>query len=75
LQSIECASLVVDNWKINESPNDQDAVSQLIQAAIDAGIARGAIADTHRLRARTRARPWIDSPEGRTRQRSCIVIA
>ncbi len=39
------AELVVDNWKINDSPNTQGAVSQLIQAAIDAGIARGAIDD------------------------------
>ena len=39
------AELVVDNWKINDSPNIQGAVSQLIQAAIDAGIARGAIDD------------------------------
>lgn len=40
------ADLVVDNWRINESPNIQGAVSQLIQAAIDLGIAREAIADT-----------------------------
>jgi SfnB family sulfur acquisition oxidoreductase len=54
------ADLVVDNWKINEKPNIQGAVSQLIQAAIDAGIARGAIDDAIDF-VKTRARPWIDA--------------
>jgi SfnB family sulfur acquisition oxidoreductase len=52
--------LVVDNWKINDTPNIQGAVSQLIQAAIDAGIARGAIDDAIDF-VKTRARPWIDA--------------
>ncbi|NNA20632.1 SfnB family sulfur acquisition oxidoreductase [Pseudomonas lundensis] len=54
------ADLVVDNWRLNESPNIQGAVSQLIQAAIDLGIAREAIADTVRF-VRERSRPWIDA--------------
>ena len=54
------ADLVVDNWRLNESPNIQGAVSQLIQAAIDLGIAREAIADTVRF-VRDRSRPWIDA--------------
>ena len=54
------ADLVVDNWRINESPNIQGAVSQLIQAAIDLGIAREAIADTISF-VRERSRPWIDA--------------
>ena len=54
------ADLVVDNWRINESPNIQGAVSQLVQAAIDLGIAREAIADTIRF-VRERSRPWIDA--------------
>ncbi|KMN17104.1 SfnB family sulfur acquisition oxidoreductase [Pseudomonas weihenstephanensis] len=54
------ADLVVDNWRINESPNIQGAVSQLIQAAIDLGIAREAIADTLSF-VRERSRPWIDA--------------
>ncbi|TVT81138.1 SfnB family sulfur acquisition oxidoreductase [Pseudomonas sp. H3(2019)] len=54
------ADLVVDNWRINDSPNIQGAVSQLIQAAIDAGIARGAIDDAISF-VRERARPWIDA--------------
>ncbi|ALI01700.1 SfnB family sulfur acquisition oxidoreductase [Pseudomonas sp. FW306-02-F02-AA] len=54
------ADLVVENWRINDSPNIQGAVSQLIQAAIDAGIARGAIDDAISF-VRERARPWIDA--------------
>ena len=54
------ADLVVDNCRLNESPNIQGAVSQLIQAAIDLGIAREAIADTVRF-VRERSRPWIDA--------------
>ncbi|EXF91215.1 monooxygenase [Pseudomonas fluorescens HK44] len=54
------ADLVVENWRINDNPNIQGAVSQLIQAAIDAGIARGAIDDAISF-VRERARPWIDA--------------
>ncbi|MDR6960777.1 SfnB family sulfur acquisition oxidoreductase [Pseudomonas brassicacearum] len=54
------AELVLDNWRINETPNVQGAISQLIQAAIDAGIARGAIDDAITF-VRERARPWIDA--------------
>lgn len=39
------AELVVDNWRQREVPNTQGAASQLIQAAIDAGIAEAAIDD------------------------------
>ncbi|NUT86004.1 SfnB family sulfur acquisition oxidoreductase [Pseudomonas corrugata] len=54
------AELVLDNWRINETPNVQGAISQLIQAAIDAGIARGAIDDAIAF-VRERSRPWIDA--------------
>ena len=54
------AELVVENWRIGETPNIQGAVSQLIQAAIDAGIARGALDDTIAF-VRERSRPWIDA--------------
>ncbi|MCU7648511.1 SfnB family sulfur acquisition oxidoreductase [Pseudomonas piscis] len=54
------SELVLDNWKINETPNVQGAASQLIQAAIDAGIAREALADAIRF-VRERSRPWIDA--------------
>lgn len=43
-----------------ESPSTQGAVAQIIQAAIDAGIARAALADTVKL-VREYARPWADS--------------
>lgn len=54
------AELVVETWTLGESPGIQGAVSQLIQAAIDAGIARGAIDDTISF-VRERSRPWIDA--------------
>ncbi|WP_434559324.1 SfnB family sulfur acquisition oxidoreductase [Pseudomonas sp. Z5-35] len=54
------AELVLDNWRINDTPNVQGAFSQLIQAAIDVGIARGAIDDAIAF-VRERARPWIDA--------------
>lgn len=41
-------------------PSSNGALSQIIQAAIDAGIARGAIAETIRF-VRNHTRPWIDS--------------
>ncbi|WP_457968641.1 SfnB family sulfur acquisition oxidoreductase [Pseudomonas sp. R4-84] len=54
------AELVLDNWRINDTPNVQGAFSQLIQAAIDLGIARGAIDDAIDF-VRKRSRPWIDA--------------
>jgi len=51
---------IVDNWRQGEVPNIQGAFSQLIQAAIDAGIARGAIDDSIAF-VRERSRPWIDA--------------
>ncbi|MBF4209597.1 SfnB family sulfur acquisition oxidoreductase [Pseudomonas donghuensis] len=54
------AELVIDTWKQGEVANIQGAASQLIQAAIDAGIAETAIADTI-VFVREKARPWIDA--------------
>ena len=54
------AQWVVENWRLNETPNIQGAVSQLIQTAIDVGIARGAITDTISF-VRERSRPWVDA--------------
>ena len=54
------AELVVDSSRLNDAPNIQGAVSHRIQAAIDLGIARGAIADTISF-VRERSRPWIDA--------------
>ena len=52
--------LVVHTWRAADTPTLQGAVSQLIQAAIDLGIARGALDDAIEF-VRTRARPWIDA--------------
>jgi SfnB family sulfur acquisition oxidoreductase len=54
------AALVIENWRVSLTPNIQGAVSQLIQAAIDAGIARAAIDDAIEF-VRERSRPWIDA--------------
>jgi alkylation response protein AidB-like acyl-CoA dehydrogenase len=43
-----------------ENPSSNGSISQLIQAAVDAGIARGAIEETISF-VRNHARPWLDS--------------
>jgi SfnB family sulfur acquisition oxidoreductase len=52
--------LVIENWKLGLAPSIQGAVSQLIQAAIDAGIAREAIDDSIAF-VKERSRPWIEA--------------
>lgn len=54
------AAQVVDIWRLGDSPHIQGAISQLIQAAIDAGIAEAAISDTVDF-VRARSRPWVDA--------------
>ncbi|NIF26413.1 SfnB family sulfur acquisition oxidoreductase [Pantoea sp. Tr-811] len=54
------AELVIDNWRQHDLPNIQGAVSQLIQAAIDAGIAEAAIDDAIAF-VREKARPWVEA--------------
>ncbi|MFJ4064008.1 SfnB family sulfur acquisition oxidoreductase [Pseudomonas sp. NPDC089996] len=54
------ADLVIDNWRQRDIPNIQGAASQLIQAAIDAGIAEAAIEDTIAF-VREKSRPWIEA--------------
>lgn len=51
---------VVAVWRHAGIPNLSGPVSQLIQAAIDAGIARGALADGLAF-VREKSRPWVDS--------------
>jgi SfnB family sulfur acquisition oxidoreductase len=46
--------------RVSDFPTLNGPVSQIIQAAIDAGIAKAAIADTLTF-VRTRSRPWVDS--------------
>ena len=54
------AELVVESWRLGDTPNIQGSVSQLIQAAIDAGIAEAAVEDAIAF-VRDKARPWIDA--------------
>ncbi|MBK4994659.1 SfnB family sulfur acquisition oxidoreductase [Pseudomonas sp. S37] len=54
------AELVIDNWRQRDIANIQGAASQLIQAAIDAGIAEAAIDDAITF-VREKSRPWIEA--------------
>ena len=54
------AELVVESWRLGDVPNIQGSVSQLIQAAIDAGIAEAAVEDAIAF-VRDKARPWVDA--------------
>ncbi|HXZ08208.1 MAG TPA: SfnB family sulfur acquisition oxidoreductase [Paraburkholderia sp.] len=51
---------VLPIWQLADRPGLFGPVSQLIQAAIDQGIAQAAVADAIAF-VRERARPWIDS--------------
>jgi SfnB family sulfur acquisition oxidoreductase len=51
---------VIPAYLGSERPTSNGSVSQIIQAAVDAGIARGAIDETIRF-VRGHVRPWIDS--------------
>jgi SfnB family sulfur acquisition oxidoreductase len=64
-------TVIIDNVRVPEShllaahrafdrPTAAGPISQIIQAAVDAGIAKGTIADTIAF-VRTKARPWVDS--------------
>ena len=55
---------VIPAWKGGERPTSNGAVSQIIQAAVDLGIAQGAFAELTAF-VRTRSRPWIDSGQER----------
>lgn len=55
---------LVPAWKGYERPSADGAIFQIIQAAVDAGIARAALDDTIDF-VRTKSRPWIDSGQDR----------
>ncbi|ADU72733.1 SfnB family sulfur acquisition oxidoreductase [Pantoea sp. At-9b] len=57
-------SRVIPVFKAFERPTAAGPISQIIQAAVDVGIARGTIEDTLRF-VRERSRPWIDSGQAR----------
>ncbi|MBR8235923.1 SfnB family sulfur acquisition oxidoreductase [Burkholderia sp. AU42008] len=54
------ASHVLPAQRVSDVPTLNGPLSQIIQAAIDAGIAKAAIDDTLAF-VRTRTRPWVDS--------------
>ncbi|SDH51939.1 sulfur acquisition oxidoreductase, SfnB family [Pseudomonas flavescens] len=54
------ADNLVPLWQFGERPSIQGAASQLIQAAIDAGIAAGALNDAIAF-IRDKSRPWVDA--------------
>jgi SfnB family sulfur acquisition oxidoreductase len=54
------AEWIIPAYRAYDRPTLTGPLSQIIQAAIDAGIARTAIRETIEF-VRTRARPWIDS--------------
>ncbi len=51
---------VLPVWQLADRPGLFGPTSQLLQAAIDQGIAEAAVADAQRF-VRERSRPWIDS--------------
>lgn len=51
---------VLPLWQLADRPGLWGPTSQLLQAAIDQGIAEAAVADAKRF-VRERARPWVDS--------------
>lgn len=58
----------------DEHPTVAGPLSQIIQAAIDAGIARGAIEDTIDF-IKAHSRPWIDSGKERASEDPLTIIA
>ncbi|WP_285404034.1 SfnB family sulfur acquisition oxidoreductase [Pseudomonas sp. MEJ086] len=54
------AENLIPLWQFGERPSIQGAASQLIQAAIDAGIAAGALRDAIAF-VREKSRPWVDA--------------
>ncbi len=57
-------SHVIAAYAASAKPTLYGPVSQIMQAAIDLGIARGAVTDTIEF-VRARSRPWIDSGQDR----------
>ncbi len=66
------ASHVLPNDRLSHTANIQGAYAQLIQAAIDAGIAHGALADTLSF-VRERARPWADANVDEARLETYLI--
>ena len=61
LQDVELEAFdIVQHHAVYEQPTTMGPVTQILHAAVDAGIARAAIAETIQF-VRTYTRPWIDS--------------
>jgi len=61
LENVEVDPIgLIPAYRGGESPSSNGSVSQIIQAAVDAGIAAGAIQDTIHF-VKNHARPWLDS--------------
>jgi SfnB family sulfur acquisition oxidoreductase len=67
-------SHVIAAYQASARPTLYGPVSQIIQAAIDLGIARGTIADTIAF-VRTGSRPWIDSGQDRAAEDVYTIAA
>ena len=63
---------VVAAYRAYERPTRNGPVCQIIQAAIDAGIGRGALADTLTF-VRERSRPWVDSGVARAAEDPLVI--
>ena len=74
IDKVQVAKSRVVPIKAFDTPTAAGAISQIIQAAIDAGIADGAIADTIEF-VRTRSRPWIDSGKERAGEDPFTIAA
>lgn len=59
-------------WRLADRPGLAGPVSQLIQAAIDSGIALGALAEALDF-VRTRSRPWVDAGVARAQDDPHII--
>lgn len=65
---------LVPGWKGYERPTADGAIFQIIQVAVDVGIARAAIEETIAF-VRTRARPWVDSGVDRASHDPYVIQA
>ncbi|QGX91273.1 SfnB family sulfur acquisition oxidoreductase [Tatumella sp. TA1] len=65
---------IVPAWKSFEQPTAAGPISQIIQAAVDAGIARGTLNDTLTF-IKEKSRPWIDSGKETAAEDPFIISA
>ncbi len=65
---------VIPVWKAFDRPTAAGAISQIIQAAVDAGIARGTLTDTLAF-INEKSRPWIDSGQEKASQDVFTIAA